>query len=157
MYNQAKPKIRKPTFPERENEAKKRLVGDEIRKKKKNQSKQRQENQQLKEKWDLGEEVDSPEESEPEVRFKDKTLNGSLMLNDPEGKIDSDTFVSEKIKPLLSSIRSEQIPEISSHTHQLTVINKRKTTLYSKIAEPRKREEGERESLISYRYGVDLA
>jgi len=41
------------------------------------------------------------------------------MLNDPEGEINSDSFVSEKIKALLLSIWSQQIPEIASHTHSI--------------------------------------
>lgn len=65
----------------------------------------------------LREEVDSTEESEPEVWVSGTGLDSGLVLNNPEGKVNGDSLVPQEIKAFVSGIGLKQIPEFASNPH----------------------------------------
>lgn len=89
------------------------------------------------------------------MRFKGQTLDGSLMLNDPEGEINGHPFIPEIIRAFVSTIRSQQIPELSSHSHQINCQTAEHTLTQREREGGRKRERKGR-LYSSYRYGVSI-
>lgn len=65
----------------------------------------------------LGEEVDSTEESEPEVWVSDMGLDSGLVLDDPDGEVHGDPFVPQEIGAFGSGIGFKHVPEMPSHPH----------------------------------------
>lgn len=80
------------------------------------------------------------------MRFKGQTLDGRFMLNDPEGKINGHPFIPEIIRAFVSTIRSQQIPELSSHSHPINC----QTAQHTQREREGRKKEGEKRAIIFF-------
>lgn len=67
----------------------------------------------------LREEVDSTEESEPEVWLSGIVFECGLVLDNPEGEVNGDSLVPQEIEAFVSGIGFKQLPEFASNPHYL--------------------------------------